>query len=115
KALGKGRNFSPHGLRHTLASRGTNLKWIQATDIPAAPLSKRLYASPQSDARSASLARKEQRTAALAGAPGRNRTCDPLLRRQPLCPLSYRGAAGRGSVAPRAGRTGAFDTRAARR
>ena len=24
-----------------------------------------------------------------SGAPGRTRTCDPLLRRQPLCPLSY--------------------------
>ena len=30
-------------------------------------------------------------------APGRTRTCDPLLRRQPLYPLSYRG--GHGSVA----------------
>ena len=45
-----------------------------------------------------------------AGAPGRNRTCDPLLRRQPLYPLSYRGTAGRvprgrGAVAPR-GRAG---------
>jgi len=33
KALGKGRRFSPHGLRHTWASlhmaRGTPLKWIQ--------------------------------------------------------------------------------------
>jgi integrase-like protein len=33
KALGKGRHFSPHGLRHTWASlhmaRGTPLKWIQ--------------------------------------------------------------------------------------
>ncbi len=26
----------------------------------------------------------------LTCAPGRDRTCDPLLRRQPLCPLSYR-------------------------
>ena len=26
---------------------------------------------------------------ARLGAPGRTRTCDPLLRRQPLCPLSY--------------------------
>src|SRR5438093_7140234 len=26
-----------------------------------------------------------------AGAPGRTRTCNPLLRRQPLCPLSYGG------------------------
>ena len=25
------------------------------------------------------------------GTPGRVRTCDPLLRRQPLCPLSYWG------------------------
>ena len=25
-----------------------------------------------------------------AGVPGRIRTCDPLLRRQPLYPLSYR-------------------------
>ncbi len=34
KALGRGRRFTPHGLRHTFASlhlaRGTNLKWIQA-------------------------------------------------------------------------------------
>ncbi len=34
KTLGKGRRFTPHGLRHTFASlhlaRGTNLKWIQA-------------------------------------------------------------------------------------
>jgi len=34
KALGKGRRFTPHGLRHTFASlhlaRGTNIKWIQA-------------------------------------------------------------------------------------
>jgi len=34
KALGAGRRFTPHGLRHTFASlhmaRGTNLKWIQA-------------------------------------------------------------------------------------
>ncbi len=34
KALGAGRTFTPHGLRHTFASlhmaRGTNLKWIQA-------------------------------------------------------------------------------------
>jgi len=33
EALGRGRDFSPHGLRHTFASlhlaRGTNLKWIQ--------------------------------------------------------------------------------------
>jgi len=33
KSLGKDRDFSPHGLRHTFASlhlaRGTNLKWIQ--------------------------------------------------------------------------------------
>ncbi len=29
------------------------------------------------------------------GAPGRNRTCDPLLRRQPLYPLSYRGVRAR--------------------
>src|SRR4051812_29292071 len=27
----------------------------------------------------------------VESAPGRIRTCDPLLRRQPLCPLSYRG------------------------
>ena len=27
-------------------------------------------------------------------APGRTRTCDPLLRRQPLYPLSYRGLRG---------------------
>ena len=26
----------------------------------------------------------------LRGVPGRIRTCDPLLRRQPLYPLSYR-------------------------
>ena len=34
KALGRGRRFTPHGLRHTFASlhlaRGTNLLWIQA-------------------------------------------------------------------------------------
>ena len=34
KALGAGRRFTPHGLRHAFASlhmaRGTNLKWIQA-------------------------------------------------------------------------------------
>ena len=34
RALGKGRRFTPHGLRHTFASlhmaRGTNLKWIQS-------------------------------------------------------------------------------------
>ncbi len=34
KALGKGRRFTPHGLRHTFASlhlaRGSNLKWVQA-------------------------------------------------------------------------------------
>jgi len=34
RELGKGRDFTPHGLRHTFASlhlaRGTNLKWIQA-------------------------------------------------------------------------------------
>ena len=34
KVLGKAREFSPHGLRHTFASlhlaRGTNLKWIQS-------------------------------------------------------------------------------------
>ena len=34
EAFGKGRRFTPHGLRHTFASlhlaRGTNLKWIQA-------------------------------------------------------------------------------------
>jgi len=34
RVLGKGRRFTPHGLRHTFASlhmaRGTNLKWIQA-------------------------------------------------------------------------------------
>jgi len=34
RVLGKGRDFTPHGLRHTFASlhlaRGTNLKWIQA-------------------------------------------------------------------------------------
>ena len=34
KALGRGRGFSPHGLRHTFATlhlaRGSNLKWIQA-------------------------------------------------------------------------------------
>ena len=28
---------------------------------------------------------------AATGAPGRSRTCDPLLRRQLLYPLSYRG------------------------
>src|SRR5262245_17773697 len=34
RELGKGRDFTPHGLRHTFASlhlaRGSNLKWIQA-------------------------------------------------------------------------------------
>ena len=34
RPLGRGRRFTPHGLRHTFASihlaRGTNLKWIQA-------------------------------------------------------------------------------------
>jgi integrase len=34
EALGRGKRFTPHGLRHTFASlhmaRGTNLKWIQA-------------------------------------------------------------------------------------
>ena len=34
KALGRGRGFSPHGLRHRFATlhlaRGSNLKWIQA-------------------------------------------------------------------------------------
>jgi hypothetical protein len=29
------------------------------------------------------------------GTPGRNRTCDPLLRRQLLYPLSYRRACGK--------------------
>ena len=29
--------------------------------------------------------------ALASSAPGRIRTCDPLLRRQPLCPLSYGG------------------------
>ncbi len=28
----------------------------------------------------------------FCSAPGRTRTCDPLLRRQPLYPLSYRGS-----------------------
>jgi hypothetical protein len=32
------------------------------------------------------------------GAPGRTRTCDPLLRRQPLCPLSYRRSLTCGNV-----------------
>src|SRR4030095_2079696 len=34
KVLGKGRRFTPHGLRHTFASlhlaQGNNLKWVQA-------------------------------------------------------------------------------------
>ncbi len=32
-------------------------------------------------------------TSQFTSAPGRTRTCDPLLRRQPLYPLSYRGLA----------------------
>jgi hypothetical protein len=32
------------------------------------------------------------------GVPDRIRTCDPLLRRQPLYPLSYRDGEGRFSV-----------------
>jgi hypothetical protein len=32
----------------------------------------------------------QAQTAGTRGAPGRIRTCDPRLRRPPLCPLSYR-------------------------
>lgn len=44
------------------------------------------------------------------GAPGRSRTCDPLLRRQLLYPLSYRGARrennGKAGMGSRASNTG---------
>ena len=33
----------------------------------------------------------ERKMALISSAPGRIRTCGPLLRRQPLCPLSYGG------------------------
>ena len=44
-----------------------------------------------------------------SGAPGRTRTCDPLLRRQLLCPLSY------GRVQPRLYHPGAHPKRCIQR
>ena|SRR5947208_8119554 len=54
------------------------------------PLAERLYASlwVSSIFRAGSYP-LAMSTVRRFGVPGRIRTCDPLLRRQPLCPLSY--------------------------
>ena len=52
------------------------------------PLRKTISAIRQRGLKSGIKAEKRQKN----GAPGRNRTCDPLLRRQLLYPLSYQGA-----------------------
>jgi hypothetical protein len=38
------------------------------------------------------LTRQAGSSQGVSSAPGRIRTCGPLLRRQPLCPLSYGGS-----------------------
>jgi hypothetical protein len=113
--------------------RGTKLKWIQAqggwasakllldtyghflpteTTGYADALSgdpRRPYTAPLvREPKGAALrrAKKPRWSPQLPGAPGRNRTPDPLLRRQPLSPLSYRGAEG-GRVAAEPSRRGA--------
>jgi len=126
RVLGRGRDFTPHGLRHTFASlhlaRGTNLEWIQAMGgWASAKLLLDLYghhlptetagfadvlargpeaaetsltaplAAPRVESRPLDARMRRRKSPKSLGAPGRDRTCDPLLRRQVLYPTELPG------------------------
>ncbi len=102
KVLGRGRRFTPHGLRHTFASlhlaRGTNLKWVQAQGGWAS-------AKVLLDCYGHYLATESTGFAdALSGAPERPYTA-PLEQRSArrVARLRKVRRTSRGSVAPRGG------------
>src|SRR5207245_2057792 len=70
------------------ASRGPSRPAVQCRLVPPRAVACRIVvARLWHDGRSATLHSSIQRADQdFFGAPGRTRTCDPLLRRQPLCP-----------------------------
>ena len=63
--------------------------------LPSEPTSAQLFDATNQFGQPSPAARTCILTG-LAGAPGTTRTCDPLLRRQPLFPAELRGRTGRG-------------------